>query len=81
MCLSTWKIFWVLSAVCRARDFSSTAIITPSLLATPMASVPRLTVSMAYSTWYILPSGEYIVGVMSYPRDAIMVTGLARVSI
>ena len=54
--------------------FSSTAKMTPSLLQTPIAKVPLFTVSMAYSTWYILPSGEYIVGVISYPRDAIMIS-------
>ena len=51
--------------VCNVWGTSSTATITPSLNFMPIASVPRFTVSMAYSTWYMRPSGEYIVGVIS----------------
>ena len=65
MCLSTWNIFWVTFLVCSVLGFSSTAITTPSFVQTPTASAPLFTVSMAYSTWYMRPSGEYIVDVMS----------------
>ena len=33
----------------------------------PNARLPRLTVSIAYSTWYNLPSGENTVIARSYP--------------
>ena len=33
----------------------------------PIASAPRFTVSIAYSTWYSRPSGEKTVIARSYP--------------
>ena len=51
MCLSTWNIFCVVLDVCSCSGFSSTATTTPPSDLAPTASVPRLTVSIAYSTW------------------------------
>ena len=44
--------------ICNFLGLSSAANIIPSFVFIPSAIVPRLTVSMAYSTWYSLPSGE-----------------------
>ena len=44
----------------------STARMTPSLVWIPMAVLPNLMASMAYSTWNSLPSGEKVFGPRSY---------------
>ena len=44
----------------------STARMTPSLVCIPIAVLPSLMASMAYSTWNNLPSGEKVFGPRSY---------------
>ena len=44
--------------ICNFLGLSSAANIMPSFVLIPSAMVPRFTVSIAYSTWYSLPSGE-----------------------
>jgi len=74
-CSSILNIFLLLLGAASLLSFgSSAASTTPSVLRMPTIGLPRFTSSRAYSTWYILPSGEKIVIAPSYslPRDNVI---------
>src|SRR6266571_9527490 len=66
-CSSIWNIFHMNDRSCSLDPaLSSAARTTPSGEAIPRTVAPRLTVSLAYSTWKSLPSGENTVMARSY---------------